>query len=199
MGCTTAIVTECTGCVLQRALVHTYIIKNRTIDVGQCFKLELSRACTPRAASASICRSSIDLRHACVCWWSLPMYARPVVRMSRSTWPAVGTVDRCDQQNALFMTLDGRTKGIEAYMYWSQFFADFDGFILLTSHSLIPRSRDVAIFVVTTTTDRWQTDKPIVLPLAHACGVIMIASQALIWLHLLTICHIIIDTYVSMS
>ena len=135
MGYTTAIVTECTGCVLQRALVHTYIIKNRTIDVGQCFKLELSRACTPRAASASICRSSIDLRHACVCWRSLPMYVRPVVRMSRSTWPAVGMVDRCGQQNALFMTLDGRTKGIKAYMYWSQFLLiSMDSFCLQVTH-----------------------------------------------------------------
>ena len=44
--------------------------------------------------------------------------------------------------NARFATLVVRTKGFEAY--WSQFFADFDGFVVLTSRSdaYISRSGD---------------------------------------------------------
>ena len=35
--------------------------------------------------------------------------------LAKSTWPAVGTVDRRGQQSAPFVTLMGRIKGIEAY------------------------------------------------------------------------------------
>ena len=45
----------------------------------------------------------------------------------------LGAGDRRGQQKALLVTLVGHAKGIEAYL--GQFFADFDGFIVLTSRS----------------------------------------------------------------
>ena len=65
--------------------------------------------------------------------------------------------------NTLFAMLLGCAKGFEAYR--SQFFADFDRFVVLTSLSdaYISRSGDFC-------GDDRQT-KPIALPLAHARGV----------------------------
>ena len=71
---------------------------------------------------------------------------------AESTWPAVGTVDRRGQPNALFMTLVGHTKGTEAIFLPIL----TDSFCLRVAQ--MPRSQGVAIFVVMTTTDRWQTD-----------------------------------------
>ena len=98
---------------------------------------------------------------------------------AESTWPAVGMVDRHGQQK--FTICDpcvhvGHAKGMEAY--WSQFFADFDGFIVLTCRSDAYRSRDMAIILPTTDDRQWQmtTDKPIAFT---PCGVI--TCQKLLW------------------
>ena len=95
--------------------------------------------------------------------------------LAESTWPAVGRIDNHGQQNALFVTLVGRTKGI-----LKPVFTDFDGFICLQVAQM-PRSRDVAIFMVMITDDR-QT-KPIALPLAHARGITTLSKMLwVVWL-----------------
>ena len=96
---------------------------------------------------------SIDLASLGIIWevkeqhWCVvdDLYLRMLGQLcawAESTWPEVGRVDRRDQQNTLFVTLVGLAKGIEAY--WSQFFADFDRFIMLTcrSDAYILRSGD---------------------------------------------------------
>ena len=77
-------------------------------------------------------------------------------------------VDRHGQQNALFYTLVGRTKRMK-HIEASFLLILTDSFYLRVAQMLW--SQDVAIFMVTTTTDRRQT-KPITLPLVHARGVI---------------------------
>ena len=47
-----------------------------------------------------------------------------------STWPAVGTTDRCGQENALLVMFKGQTKTI-----LKPFLADIDGFVVLMSCS----------------------------------------------------------------
>ena len=52
----------------------------------------------------------------------------------------------------------------------NQFFANIYQFVVITAHTQMPRTQDLAIFVMTT--DDRQT-KPIALPLADARGVKM--------------------------
>ena len=84
----------------------------------------------------------------------------------------VGSVNRRGQQNAVSWTLPNDSKHNEAS------FSTISTDKLYLRVAQMPRSPDLAIFVLTTqtddrqTTDRRQT-KPITLPLAHARGVII--------------------------
>ena len=136
--------------------------------------------CTCTSDSLDKKKRKLELRAAaqsCICWRPLPTHTRPVVRMSRkhTACSAVGVVDRCGKQNTLVVTFVGRAKWFRAY--WSQFSAEFYGFVVLTSRldAQISRSGDFPA-------DRRQT-KPIALPLAHAHGVkiIVIVSRSCSW------------------
>ena len=117
-------------------------------------ELELSRAHTPCAASASIWE--LQEQH-----WLIYMYVfvddlylcmlGQLCTWAESTWLAVSAVNRRGQQNALFVMPMGHTKGIEAY--WTQFLPILTDSLCLQV-TQIPRSRNVAIFVVMMMTDK---------------------------------------------
>ena len=62
---------------------------------------------------------------------------------NNNIWPVVGVLNRCGQRITIYDVLWLLTKWFKAY--WSQFFADFDRFLVLMSRSCW----DLAIFVVT--------------------------------------------------
>ena len=89
-----------------------------------------------------------------------------------SAWPAVGTVDRRGQQNALFVTLVGRTKGESKHTeakfcrFWRIHFA-YESLRCLNLEMLrFSWWRQTA-------QQRRRPTKPIALPLAHARGIIL--------------------------
>ena len=102
-------------------------------------------------------------------WWAL--------------WIGVATVAN---KNALFVTLVDRIPRFDAH--WSQFFAEFDWFVVITSRLdaymiliiYMILSRDMAIFVLTTTTTT--TTRPITLP-PCACARGNKMYQLWIWPH----------------
>ena len=64
----------------------------------------------------------------------------------------VGSVHRRGQQNEVFATLVGLTKRFEAYS--SQFFDNIDRYVVYLQVDQMPRSQDLAIFVLTTDNNR---------------------------------------------
>ena len=75
-------------------------------------------------------------------------------------------------ENARFVALVSHVQQFKVHR--NQFFTDIYQFVVVTAQ--MPRTRDLAIFM-TTTTDNGQT-KPITLSLAHARGVNMAGQVA---------------------
>ena len=135
-------------------------------------RLELSRAHTPRAASASeICNTELQQQQHNLVFVDdlyLPTLGQ-LCTWAQSTWP-IGAVDRRGQQNALFVTFMGCAKRFEAY--WSHFLLNSTNSLCLWV-AWMPRSQDLAIFATTTTDDNRRQTKLIALPLAHVRGINM--------------------------
>ena len=124
----------------------------------------------------------------------LLMLGHQLCAWEESTWPEVGKVILYrrvlytwpTKHTIQVMTFVELAKGIEAY--WSQFFANFDRFIVLTCLSDAYIYLEIWLFLCRWRWRRWQQTKQIALPLAHACRVIiMIASMIIIhvlWLPL---------------
>ena len=125
------------------------------------YNCQISRALHLHAASASM-----QEQHWSTCMFVDDLNLRLLGHLcawAESTWPAVAQSVGVANINALFVTLMGCTKGIEAY--WSQFFANFNRFVVLTSHSDAQISRCGDFHG---DNDKRQT-KPIALPLASNC------------------------------
>ena len=113
-------------------------------------KLELYRAHTLCAASASCTEMRVGVVHVNL----LTTFAFSILgAWAECIWPSRRGYG--GQQKGTIVTLVDRIHRFEAY--WSQFFAKFGRFVVVTSRSDAYRSPDLAIFVFTT--DKKYTNK----------------------------------------